>query len=546
MNVTTTTTQDQPEPAAVASIRRLGVLPAWLLAPLQAEVVAEALRQAVPELADGHTALKACKIKRMLLKDDACWVGTYTLKLDDPASGKRELSLRGTLTPPHLRSATPAAPAAPQVALGAEGWHCTLPALGLVLVPEPPEHELAAMPQLTDPDASRAMLEQGMRTTPGYHDITIEVCTPEVLSYKPGSRCTLRYHLRYPPAPADRAWPSTVIAKTYRKDSKGRNAYEGMNALWNTPLARGEVVALAEPLAYIPEHKVLVQGPVAGTQSLEDLLKAALTADTAAAYAELSGYMIRTAAGLAALHSSGVCHGELVTLDERWAELHDLSARLYAAVPDLTGAADTLQAQLEALAAATPAGAPVPTHGTFNPEQVMIDGPHIGFIDFDDFCMAEPALDVGLFLAAINDTGLNALDDQQARDPATRRARLARLAAIGEVFLAFYEKLAPLDRKRVALWQAWSCLRDTLHFWIKAKPAEPDNGLLMLLDTLQTIGVIPPADPAAATATVQQARRRLAIPAAHYAAYASALLAGAGVSLNDLAELLGEVLPLIG
>ena len=168
------------------------------------------------------------------------------------------------------------------------------------------------------------------------------------------------------------------------------------------------------------------------------------------------------------------------------------------------------------------------------------------FIDFDDFCMAEPALDVGLFLAAITDTGLNALDDQQARDPATRRARLARLAAIGEVFLAFYEKLAPLDRKRVALWQAWSCLRDTLHFWIKAKPAEPDNGLLMLLDTLQTIGVIPPADPAAATATVQQARRRLAIPAARYAAYASALLAGAGVNLNDLAELLGEVLPLIG
>ncbi|MFN8568916.1 MAG: hypothetical protein U0Z44_15685 [Kouleothrix sp.] len=124
-----------------------------------------------------------------------------------------------------------------------------------------------------------------------------------------------------------------------------------MNALWNTPLARGEVVALAEPLAYIPEHKVLVQGPVAGTQSLEDLLKAALTADTAAAYAELSGYDPYRRRPRPA--RSGVCHAG----DARRSRRLRSRRRLYAAVP-ITGAADTLQAQLEALAAATPAGAP--------------------------------------------------------------------------------------------------------------------------------------------------------------------------------------------
>ncbi|MFN8568915.1 MAG: hypothetical protein U0Z44_15680 [Kouleothrix sp.] len=168
----------------------------------------------------------------------------------------------------------------------------------------------------------------------------------------------------------------------------------------------------------------------------------------------------------------------------------------------------------------------------------MIDGPHIGFIDFDDFCMAEPALDVGLFLAAINDTGLNALDDQQARD--RYPARTAGPAGRNRRGVS---GLLRSSRRWTA--SAWRCgrpgaARDTLHFWIKAKPAEPDNGLLMLLDTLQTIRVIR-RHPAAATATVQQARRRLAIPAARYAAYASALLAGAGVSLNDLAELLGGV-----
>jgi hypothetical protein len=40
----------------------------------------------------------------------------------------------------------------------------------------------------------------------------------------------------------------------------------------------------------------------------------------------------------------------------------------------------------------------------------------------------------------------------------------ARLDLIGEVFLAEYEKQAPISRQRVALWEAWSYLRNALHF----------------------------------------------------------------------------------
>ncbi|MFN8502009.1 phosphotransferase [Kouleothrix sp.] len=543
MTSSSRTLDSLPDSEISVGLRKLDTLPEWLLAPLQAKTVRAALAEAVPEFASGAQTLKACKIKRMLLKDAGRWAGTYTLTIAGSGDETRTLALRGTFTPPHLRgAATPAAPARP---LGAEGWRLALPALGLELEPEPPETDLIAMPQLTDADAARAMLEAGIRaSTRAYAELRIASCQPEIISYKPGSRCTLRYRLGYAEA-APPTWPTEVIAKTYRKDSKGRNAYEGMAALWATPLASGATVTLAEPLAYIPEQKVMVQGPVAAEQSLEDLLKDALKADTPAAYAELHSYMIRAAAGLAALHQSGVQYGATISLGERWAELHDLSGKLYAAAPELRGAIDALLARLEALAAANPADAPVPTHGTFNPEQVLINGPHIGFIDFDDFCMAEPALDVGLFIAAIKDIGLNALSDEQASDAATRRARLARLDAIAEIFLAFYEKLAPISRERVALWQAWSYLRDALHFWIKVKPAEHDNGMLMLVDLLQQIGVFPPADPAEAEAEAQKARRRRSIPGTRYAAYVGALLAGIAVNAGDLAELLGDVLPLI-
>ena len=127
----------------------------------------------------------------------------------------------------------------------------------------------------------------------------------------------------------------------------------------------------------------------------------------------------------------------------------------------------------------------MPTHGTFNSEQVLIDGERIGFIDFDDYCMAEPALDVGLFLAAIKDTGMNAPFSSPTPSQAERLAWLALLDEIGDVFLSEYATHAAISRDRVALWEAADYLRNCLHYWIKVKPAEPDNALLILEKHLQ-------------------------------------------------------------
>jgi hypothetical protein len=202
------------------------------------------------------------------------------------------------------------------------------------------------------------------------------------------------YHLAYPAElAAGHAWPTTVIGKTYR-GKKGQNAYDGMLALWRSPLARGDIVALAEPLAYIPEQKLLVQGTIPVEQSLEDLLKSALDTRTPEALDQLNHYMRMAARGLAALHQSGVRHGETAAWEEWLPDVHDLIDRLVVPAPELANAVTPLLAELESLAATYPADPTVPTHGTFHPEQVLIDRGQIGFIDFDDFCVAEPAMDV--------------------------------------------------------------------------------------------------------------------------------------------------------
>ena len=97
------------------------------------------------------------------------------------------------------------------------------------------------------------------------------------------------------------------------------------------------------------------------------------------------------------------------------------------------------------------------------------------------------ALDVGLFCSPIKDTGLNALEASTAFD--ARPDRYAQLERLGEIFLSHYQSAAPVSRHRAALWQAFDFLRNSLHYWIKAKPAEPDNALFMLERQLEVMGI---------------------------------------------------------
>jgi aminoglycoside phosphotransferase (APT) family kinase protein len=270
-----------------------------------------------------------------------------------------------------------------------------------------------------------------------------------------------------------------------------------------------------------------------GDESLEDVLKSAFDSDSQAANEELYRYMRKAAAALAALHQSGVYHGETIGLDERFGELRDLIARLLVPVPELAGVAEPLLARLDSLAAAQPPDPGVPTHGTFHPEQVLIDGERVGLIDFDDFCIAEPAMDVGLFCATIKDNGLNALDASLARSREIRLARLARLDTICEVFIDEYERHAPISRARVALWEAWSYLRAALHYWTKIKPAEPDNGLLMLESHLRDMGLLGATN---GDAGARGRHKRVGAPSYRYLALAG--MATASVWLDELAEML--------
>jgi aminoglycoside phosphotransferase (APT) family kinase protein len=387
-------------------------------------------------------------------------------------------------------------------AFGTAEWRGHLPDLGLDLRTDlEEEEEFEALPLLTDPQQARAFLEQSIRAgAPAYADLAIQACVPKVMRNKTG-RCTVRYRLEYAAGSSAR-WPTMIIAKTYSSDT-GQNTYAAMRKLWDSPLARGDVVTIAEPLAYVPAHNVLVQGPVQGAGDLKDLLRAALRTSAHAdgsepstgALEELHALTRKTAAGLVALHHSGARHGETLTWEDELAEIRGELAKLSASIPWFAGAVEPLLARLEAVNASAPAEATLPAHRSFRPQQVLIDNGKVGFIDFDGFCLAEPALDIALFRSTLKEIGINTSPAEKQKEfeypsEQARQARLSALDAICDAFLDEYARLAPISRQRVALWEALDLLTVVLRCWSKVKPHQLGNAALLLESQLSASGLL--------------------------------------------------------
>jgi Ser/Thr protein kinase RdoA (MazF antagonist) len=122
---------------------------------------------------------------------------------------------------------------------------------------------------------------------------------------------------------------------------------------------------------------------------------------------------------------------------------------------------------------------------------VLLHRGRVGFIDFDGFCRAEPAMDLALFCATVKEVGLSGgLSDDDDEDEAPEGgalpdraaclARLAQLEALCEAFLAAYEAHRPVSRARVALWEALDVLTKVLHGWTRVRPARLYHNMLLL------------------------------------------------------------------
>ena len=171
--------------------------------------------------------------------------------------------------------------------------------------------------------------------------------------YSPGSRCTVLYRLGFNGVEGSQRWPELVVAKTYHGD-KGRVAWDGMRAVWDSPLSRGDPVHVAEPLAFVPELNVLIQGPVREEQTLKQLIVEAWRTGAPAARARLDTAVAQAADGLATLHGCGAAAAVTVTWDDELADVRQALGRLRNAIPALPATLEPLLVELAATGRSLP------------------------------------------------------------------------------------------------------------------------------------------------------------------------------------------------
>ena len=448
------------------------------------------LERCIPELSSGSLTLAGCKFKRAHIEDGS-WTTLHRLKIDDQGE-RREVDLRGRLLLPEAGRAGPAHGRTPPSARRAGSATCRVSAWTSVC--NPPTRRWTRSPCSRIAGRSRTLLERSLREcATDLADLQLAKCTPAVMRYREGRRCTIRYDLEYPPEHQRPHWPTSVVAKVYEGD-EGLVTYDAMCALWASPLRTSTTVTIAEPLAIFPDINVVVQRVVPGERSLKEHIKTVFAEGLSAGVDALSAPVRKAGRGLAELHASKAAGGPIVTWNTQLDALRHATDELVAVVPDLAGAMQPLVASLETLALDVPAGPLVATHRSFRPAQILVDHDDIAFIDFDGFCQSEAGLDLALFRTTLCDLALRALTkDDVPLDAGERQECEVELDELCATFLAGYEEVGEISRPRLALWDVLTSAKDIVDCWRKVKFEHLERRMEFLHRRLGTEPVTPHA-----------------------------------------------------
>jgi len=253
----------------------------------------------------------------------------------------------------------------------------------------------------------------------------------EPVRYKPGSRCVMRYHLTLTQArhgsDEPRSRQLTLFGKVYADVAQAAAVYQNLERLYcETLTVPGQVLPsplVPCPLGIVPAL-ALVLSEAVGEDARQDEHMAALSGDQPLrlgpprASHPLKPGLIRgpagvtslavpgeelrlAAAALARLHMSTVSvgAGQLSIGPAEAQRARDRAVLLATYYPQQGAALLSLVEELARRLSAQPPDGLLPVHGCFKPSQLLFRCGRVFMFDFDGFALADPALDIGCFLA---------------------------------------------------------------------------------------------------------------------------------------------------
>jgi hypothetical protein len=262
----------------------------------------------------------------------------------------------------------------------------------------------AAMPSLAlalDPVALKRRFRRGLPLL--YDGRPIQLRAIRVTRHKPGRRCVIEYDVRVE-RPERRPKKLTLIGKVRARRS-GWADFQTLRRVWDACFhtSSPDGIAVAEPVGVLTKVRMWLQRKVPG-QVATGLL------------AEPGGTALASRIAEAAhkLHGAGVPAQRRHTMAD---ELRILRDCLQAVAREQLPRAARLERLFEACvrrAGAVPEPVECGIHRDFYADQVIVDGERLYLIDFDLYCVGDPALDIGNFLGHITEQSLRTRGDPAA------------------------------------------------------------------------------------------------------------------------------------
>jgi hypothetical protein len=227
-----------------------------------------------------------------------------------------------------------------------------------------------------------------------------------LLRHKVGRRCLIEYTFSNPEPGA----PPWVILGKARSRGLDRTSFQYQQELWVAGFNEesADQISVPEPLGTLPEWGMWFQRKIPGRTTFEEL-----EGPQGIPIARQIG------AALAKLHNTHLPCQRHHTVADELRILHERLPKLLAIYPHWEKRLARLLEQCDRVGSAIPPPLkPVGIHRDFYPDQVLIspDG-RLYLLDFDLYCMGDPALDIGNFMAHLTEYSLRTAGDPNRLHP---------------------------------------------------------------------------------------------------------------------------------
>ncbi len=356
--------------------------------------------------------------------------------------------------------------------------------LNMVVYAFPIDGELPTLIGATD---QRRMTEVLSETLPEVlaGQLTIQDVRMVPINYARRYRCVMRYQIECL-APGNKLQRRAVYGKV-ATDTQGALIAPVIAALRERVQGNrnGYQFNIPRSLGFRPDLQLSLLEAIPGTPQINQLLKARFGGtDLPAGELTLDRALDACAQIANTLHRSNIGLGRRRTLDDDLTGLRRDIREVQRVAPELGAQFQAKLERIESYAEESDALLPRFCHGDYTYAQVIFDGTRSGLVDFDTVCQAEPALDLGQFLAYLR--------------AAAHKARKAAASdttpigvQLGEHFLDAYiaaagDQIEDAERLRirVSVYEVVSLMRMALHSWQQLKATRLENAIAVLEEAM--------------------------------------------------------------